>query len=202
MVIHASTDNDKCCYLLVNTRVKPKVSGLAAWNENCNWYSSLPLRNFVSRSSGFYRHNPLCCFSANVYCCKRIFRYRLSPETFGYSLLLIFLSVLRGMAASTAICSSASSNIDVHFRYNWIMCRGMWLVKKAGTHAPNLTKDTWRPDSERDGILRMQKPILSWSLGNEKPNSHSKLIRIYPSQIHATFYILRVDARGYNARLG
>jgi hypothetical protein len=25
------------------TRVCPKVSGLAAWSENCKWYSSLPL---------------------------------------------------------------------------------------------------------------------------------------------------------------
>jgi hypothetical protein len=24
-------------------RVYPKVSGLAAWSENCKWYSSLPL---------------------------------------------------------------------------------------------------------------------------------------------------------------
>jgi hypothetical protein len=26
-----------------NTRVYPKVSGLATWSENCKWYSSLPL---------------------------------------------------------------------------------------------------------------------------------------------------------------
>jgi hypothetical protein len=26
-----------------NMRVYPKVSGLAAWSENCEWYSSLPL---------------------------------------------------------------------------------------------------------------------------------------------------------------
>jgi hypothetical protein len=25
------------------TTVYPKISGLAAWSENCNWYSSLPL---------------------------------------------------------------------------------------------------------------------------------------------------------------
>jgi hypothetical protein len=45
-------------------------------------------RYFVSQSSKFYRHNTLCCFSTSVYCCKHIFRYRLSPETFGYTLLL------------------------------------------------------------------------------------------------------------------
>jgi len=30
-------------YLDAYTRVYPKVSGLAAWSENCKWYSSLPL---------------------------------------------------------------------------------------------------------------------------------------------------------------
>jgi hypothetical protein len=31
-----------------NTRMYAKVSGLAAWNENCKWYSSLPLGAVVS----------------------------------------------------------------------------------------------------------------------------------------------------------
>jgi hypothetical protein len=30
------------------TRMYPKVSGLAAWSENCKWYSSLPLGAVVS----------------------------------------------------------------------------------------------------------------------------------------------------------
>jgi hypothetical protein len=29
----------------------------------------------MSQSSEFCRHNPLCCYSASVYCYKRIFRY-------------------------------------------------------------------------------------------------------------------------------
>jgi hypothetical protein len=33
---------------IVDTRVYPKVSGLAAWSENCKWYSSLPLGAVVS----------------------------------------------------------------------------------------------------------------------------------------------------------
>jgi hypothetical protein len=33
---------------LMNTRVYPKVSGLAAWSENCKWYSSVPLGAVVS----------------------------------------------------------------------------------------------------------------------------------------------------------
>jgi hypothetical protein len=30
---------------------------------------------FVSQSSEFCHHNPLCCFSVSVYCCKHIFHY-------------------------------------------------------------------------------------------------------------------------------
>jgi hypothetical protein len=44
---------------------------------------------FLSQYSEFCRHNPLCSFSTSVYCCKRIFRYRLSPETFGYTLVIL-----------------------------------------------------------------------------------------------------------------
>jgi len=46
-------------------------------------------RYFVSQSSEFCRHNPLCCFLTSVYCCKRIFSYRLSPEIFGYALVVL-----------------------------------------------------------------------------------------------------------------
>jgi len=43
-------------------------------------------RYFVIQSSEFRRHNPSCCFSTNVYYCC-LFRYRLSPETFQYTLV-------------------------------------------------------------------------------------------------------------------
>jgi hypothetical protein len=69
------------------TKVYPKVSGLTARSENCKCtalchYVQL-YRYFVSQSSEFCRHNPLCCLSTSVYFCKPIFRYRLSPENFG-----------------------------------------------------------------------------------------------------------------------
>jgi hypothetical protein len=96
---------------LLYTRVYPKVLGLATWSENCKWYSSLPIGAvvslFMSQSSEFYHHSPLCCFSTSVYFCKRIFRYRLSPETFGYSLICYtkigvsnFVSARDGVAQS------------------------------------------------------------------------------------------------------
>jgi hypothetical protein len=40
---------------------------------------------FVSQSSEFCHHNTLLCFSTSVYCC--LFRYRFSPETFGYTIV-------------------------------------------------------------------------------------------------------------------
>jgi hypothetical protein len=41
-------------------------------------------RYSVSQSSEICRHNPLSCFSASVYCCCLcLFRYRISPGTFG-----------------------------------------------------------------------------------------------------------------------
>jgi hypothetical protein len=49
-------------------------------------------RHFVSQSSEFCRHNTICFFSTGVYCyccccCCCLFRYRLSPETFGRTLV-------------------------------------------------------------------------------------------------------------------
>jgi len=44
-------------------------------------------RYFMSQSGEFCRHNPLCCFSTSSTKDKRIFRYPLSPETFGYNLV-------------------------------------------------------------------------------------------------------------------
>jgi hypothetical protein len=41
-------------------------------------------RYFVSQSSEFCRHNPLCCFST---CLLFLFRYQFSPKTFGYTLV-------------------------------------------------------------------------------------------------------------------
>jgi hypothetical protein len=70
------------------TRVYLKVSGLATWSENCKWYSSLPLGAVVSLFYEFSLHNHVCYFSTSVYCCKRIFRYGLCPETFGYTIVI------------------------------------------------------------------------------------------------------------------
>jgi len=45
---------------------------------------------YVSQSSEFCRHNPLCCFSTSNTKGKRIFGYRLGLETFRYVLVRSF----------------------------------------------------------------------------------------------------------------
>jgi hypothetical protein len=96
------------------TRVYPKVSGMAARIENCKWYSPLPVGaviSLASQSRDFCRHNPLCCFSPSVYCCKRIFRYRLSPETFGYTLVYMYAYV----CVCVCVCTLYASGNFVFF---------------------------------------------------------------------------------------
>jgi hypothetical protein len=56
------------------------------------WHSTLPLCAVILLfCESVCRHNPLCCFSTSVYLCKRIFRYRHSPENFGYTLVCTIL---------------------------------------------------------------------------------------------------------------
>jgi hypothetical protein len=45
-------------------RVYPKVSGLAAWSENCKWYSSLPVDAVVSMRFAIIN---LCVASQQVF---------------------------------------------------------------------------------------------------------------------------------------
>jgi hypothetical protein len=57
---------------------------------------------FLSQSSEFWRYNSLCCFLKSVYCCKRIFRYRLGPETFGYT--LVYMLKLNCLSDGEKLC--------------------------------------------------------------------------------------------------
>jgi len=62
------------------TRMYPKLTGLAAWNENCKWYRFLPLDVVLSL---------FCepgCFSTSVFVVVVDF-VRPSPGTFGYILV-------------------------------------------------------------------------------------------------------------------
>jgi hypothetical protein len=70
-------------------------------------------RYFVSQSSEFCRHNPLCCLSTSVYYCCCLFRYRLSPENFGYTFVLSFFFF--------CCCSDC-----------WVSCKGKHDMRSGG----------------------------------------------------------------------
>jgi hypothetical protein len=68
----------------------------------------------MSQSSEFCRHNPLCCFSTSVYYYyKRIFRYWLSLETFGYTLVhpdqVWALSAVRATVATAGVVTHSTA---------------------------------------------------------------------------------------------
>jgi hypothetical protein len=67
------------------TRVYSKVSGLAAWSENCKWYSSLPLGAVISLfcESVWWVLSSTFVLLLNM-CLLLLFHYPLSLETFGY----------------------------------------------------------------------------------------------------------------------
>jgi hypothetical protein len=81
-------------------------------------------RYFVSQCNEFCSHNPLWCFSKNVYCCKRIFLYRLSPETFGYTLVCMQVAQIRvgQLLHSASVKTYFCFHRDVSFGYLFCLC--------------------------------------------------------------------------------
>jgi hypothetical protein len=84
-----------CVYIYINahthTYKRGRIQKFPDWPPEARTANGTVLchkvqlyRYFVSQSNEFCSHNALCCFSARVCCC--LFRYRLSPETFGYTL--------------------------------------------------------------------------------------------------------------------
>jgi len=64
---------------------------------------------FVSQSSEFYRHKPLCYFSTSVYCCNYLLRYRLNPETFGYTLVHGYVFLISEQWSKVSVAHSLSN---------------------------------------------------------------------------------------------
>jgi hypothetical protein len=76
----------KCCIRECIQKFLDWPLGAKTVNGTALYHYVQLYRYFMSHSSDFYHHNPLCCFSTSVYCCKRV-SHPLSPETFGYTLL-------------------------------------------------------------------------------------------------------------------
>jgi hypothetical protein len=88
-------------------------------------------RYFVSKSSEFCRHNTLCCFSTSVYCCKRTFRYRLSPETFEY--ILVYETDETAHAKKTCV------NQDTPHVFNFVCLKEMIVTISGALRIQNKT---------------------------------------------------------------
>jgi hypothetical protein len=129
-------------------KVYPKVSVLAAWSENCKLYSSLPVvqlyRYFVSQSREFCRHNPLCCFSTNNTKGKHIFRYRLGPETFGYTLVYMLCTVIMYLQRNTRINIKLIGSVNFQRLYFRKFRKPLPLCWRMGTFSvKNMATDGW-----------------------------------------------------------
>jgi hypothetical protein len=84
-------------YINVTKAIRGCIQNFPDWSPGARTANGTALchyvllyRYFVSQSSELCRHNPLCCFSTSVYCCCCcccLLRYRLSPETFRYTLV-------------------------------------------------------------------------------------------------------------------
>jgi hypothetical protein len=96
-------------------------------------------RYFVSRSSEFYSHNPLFCFSTSDYCCKHIFRYRISTETSGYTLVHL-PTVIPGFLLHAYQLQNKACTFDVTYRpvniiYMLILQSVVFTLLDTGLHA-------------------------------------------------------------------
>jgi len=67
----------------------------------------------MSHSTEFCSHNPSCCFSTSNTEGKRIFRYRLSPETFGYTFSNAAVRLILPWAPGVYWCLPLSSSARV-----------------------------------------------------------------------------------------
>jgi len=136
-------------------------------------------RYLVSQSSEFCLRNPSCCFSASVYCCKRVFRYRLSTETFGYTLV-------HGLSSrheqnfriwnSYSPCFSVTSN-----SYS-----GFLLRKLTVTQLVNKFPAFYGTRTFITMFIRVRHWSLSWSSWIQSKTSHPICLRsilILPSHL-------------------
>jgi hypothetical protein len=89
-------------------------------------------RYFVSQSSEFCRHNPLYCFLTSVCCCCCWFRYRLSPDTFGYTLVYAVGHGLLIVRSFHIFRARATSFVWPSFRSEaW---RVEWLIRQSSAN--------------------------------------------------------------------
>jgi len=98
---------------------------------------------FVSQSSEFWRHNPSCCVLTSNTKCKRIFRYQLSSETFGYTHVDVTFTCLLNSSVPMTYWNVNCASFQKHLIwiskiliYLWLLC--YW----SEVHPASCTVDT------------------------------------------------------------
>jgi hypothetical protein len=97
------------------------------------------LGEVVSLFCEFCRHNPLCCFSTSNTKGKRIFRYRLSPETFGYT--LVWSSFRRHSEVSETSWASMATTGNTVLELS--ACPVLYCLHCSVHNKPHCTKLQW-----------------------------------------------------------
>jgi hypothetical protein len=107
-------------------------------------------RYIVSQSSEFCRHNALCYFSTGVCCyCFRLFCYRFSPETFGYTLVWTYRETHKHILVT---CVMNARKQDSLSPYSKVCCIFM----------PNIPSETGRDSSYQHG--RIISKVTTWNV--------------------------------------
>jgi hypothetical protein len=101
---------------VLHTRVYPKFpdwppGAITANGTALSHYVQL-YRYFVSQSSAFCCHNPLCCFSTNVYCClsPQSGNFWIHPRIFNHKVYRINRYIFKHWASQSFLCAQ---NISV-----------------------------------------------------------------------------------------
>jgi hypothetical protein len=139
-------------------------------------------RYFVSQSSEFCSHNPLCCFTTSVYCCC-LFRYRLSPETFGYTLVHF---TVEDIPRFILLAFRIGHLVTIYYSQNFVTLffRTINLIKTSEVKVVYFrnTKGKWWNASF--AVKRRKRINSDWSLHLSRNNNDLALISNFtePSQ--------------------
>jgi hypothetical protein len=142
----------------------------------------------MSQSSEFCRHSPLRCFSMSNTKGKRIFRYRLSPATFGYTLLMLNKKMWKCVQGRVHILSK----YILWVLQNWcsfIADTSFLLMRTRGSY-PGVTDHLAKPNAEVKNSRRYtstpQYVFMSLCLIMQKMHLHNVVLSQAQGQLYLT----------------
>jgi hypothetical protein len=160
---------------------------------------------FITRqSTEFCRHNPLCCLSTSVCFCCCLSRYRLSPETYGYTFVYgLYYNKLKSPLRIRLRVSVKAIQMQVcilrktFYKMFYFVTVSLWLLPHSG--ATKYNSMTWLTPCSKV----LQKPIITQQFKKFpqllwNPNVHTRvykspllppvLIHMYPVQSFQPYF--------------